>query len=802
MRPILLEMSGFGVFREPTVVDFDGTEFFALVGPTGSGKSTVIDAICFALYGAVPRYDDQRLVGAALSLGAVEARVRLTFAVGDEQYVAVRIVRRGGGQQQKVSTKEARLERLGDGAVLAGKDGEMRAAMDTLLGLSFEDFTRCVVLPQGEFARFLHDKPADRQALLVRLLDLGVYQRVMNRANLRASEHQRRVDRIDGQLSELPFVDDAMVADLERAVALGDTSQLALAQAEPRLAELDQLLGEARSTAGRLDVLAAALQRIELPPELLADGDALGSARVELARTESGLAAAVGALDAAETAVVGLPDVAALDRLLDAHDRIARGRTITSERLAAEATATATEDEAVRSLGESRGALERAHEAVRQLERAHRAHSVALDLVAGEPCPVCEQPVERLPVTAAPPGLEAARRHVHDAQREVQAGERALAEAQRRAAEARAQAAAGRSRLDELLAEIRAWPDREGLAAERDRVAHVHRRRDEARAAQRAAADAVARARRTLDDVHQRSEALAGEFHRQRDAVVELAPPPPVGSLLDSWTELARWGSEHHPGVVASAHAARADVDSASRRIGELVERLTDSCRAAGVVVGSRPSIALLRDALARRRAELHQRSADIARAAVRRTELDHERHEELERRTVAGELARQLKADRFQRWLVEETFGELARRASVILLRLSSGQFSLGVSGGGEYLVIDHTAADEQRPVRTLSGGETFQASLALALALSDHVMSLADTTGSRRLESIFLDEGFGTLDESSLETVASTIEALLDDGRMVGIVTHVRELADRVPVRFVVNKTPAGATVERVET
>ena len=100
---------------------------------------------------------------------------------------------------------------------------------------------------------------------------------------------------------------------------------------------------------------------------------------------------------------------------------------------------------------------------------------------------------------------------------------------------------------------------------------------------------------------------------------------------------------------------------------------------------------------------------------------------------------------------------------------------------------------------MRTLSGGETFQASLALALAVSEHVMELSVTTGRTSLESIFLDEGFGTLDETSLDIVASTIEALRDDGRMVGIVTHIRELSDRVPVRFRVHKDASGASVVR---
>jgi exonuclease SbcC len=102
---------------------------------------------------------------------------------------------------------------------------------------------------------------------------------------------------------------------------------------------------------------------------------------------------------------------------------------------------------------------------------------------------------------------------------------------------------------------------------------------------------------------------------------------------------------------------------------------------------------------------------------------------------------------------------------------------------------------------VRTLSGGETFQASLALALALSDQLRQLA-TDGAAQLESIFLDEGFGSLDPETLETVASTIETLAVGDRMVGLVTHVAELSERVPTRFVVRKDARTATVEKVLT
>ena len=90
MRPLRLDMAGFTVFREETTVDFTDADFFALVGPTGSGKSTVLDAICFALYGQVPRWASSRGIVNALAPSATEARVRLVFESAGARYVATR----------------------------------------------------------------------------------------------------------------------------------------------------------------------------------------------------------------------------------------------------------------------------------------------------------------------------------------------------------------------------------------------------------------------------------------------------------------------------------------------------------------------------------------------------------------------------------------------------------------------------------------------------------------------------------------------------------------------------------------
>ncbi len=201
MRPVVLDMNGFASFREPARVDFTDADFFALVGPTGSGKSTVIDAMTFALYGSVPRWGRKGMVSLALAPTVARGTVRLVFEVEDQRYVVARELRRVGSQ---VSQRAASLERLADPRGLAepGEPTEVLAkdlagvtdAVERLLGLSYEDFCQCVVLPQGQFANFLHAKASERQEILLRLLGAEHYRQMMMRANQRAAIAAQRAD--------------------------------------------------------------------------------------------------------------------------------------------------------------------------------------------------------------------------------------------------------------------------------------------------------------------------------------------------------------------------------------------------------------------------------------------------------------------------------------------------------------------------------------------------------------------------------------------------------------------------------
>jgi exonuclease SbcC len=160
----------------------------------------------------------------------------------------------------------------------------------------------------------------------------------------------------------------------------------------------------------------------------------------------------------------------------------------------------------------------------------------------------------------------------------------------------------------------------------------------------------------------------------------------------------------------------------------------------------------------------------------------------------VVDLLAGDLRSDKFQSYVLQEVFNELVQGASARLLMLTTERYSLRFDED-EIRVVDHDNADDTRISDTLSGGETFLTSLALALELSDQVQR---AVGAVNLDSLFIDEGFGTLDPDTLALVAETLQGLGVGGRMVGIITHIPELRDEFAQQVIVTKHQGYSTVE----
>lgn len=1132
MRPIVMDMHGFASFREPTRVDFTDADFFALVGPTGAGKSTVIDAMTFALYGSVPRWGRKGMVSLALAPTVARATVKLVFEVDRQRYVLARELRRIGSQ---VGQRAASLERIVDPDGLADKDDKtiplakdqdgVNVAVRQLLGLSYEDFTQCVVLPQGKFADFLHAAPAIRQQILLRLLGAEHYKQMMEKANQQASEAARRAETLCESL--LTYADATEQAESRSLAAEASLAELAdrVAETLPRIGErqgelsaaadrlrrlrddhaalsvlrvpdgtggLDAELADSRASVARLRnaeqeaehadtaariSLAAGPQRTPLQlarerrsernrlqdsvPALQAEAARLatqaeavsaavetGAARLENLRAQRDegdrnatvAGELVARLEREQTtlAAVAIPGgVAALDeRWQGAAAAVAAAALALTAAEQADTAAREARDlaapevplaQASRDLGELQGllaALEAASHVAEQaraeqlsaetaatetaqmlrsqrdaLEEAQRAHVIAglrPHLVAGETCPLCEQTVAELPAPLTVTAVDDAHSSLKEAERAESAAQNAVKKAGLSAASAEAEfkiKVARKTSLLTSLADVLTGPlagapmaaarlvagidtagaretAMEGTLIDRalaETGALIRERRELEQAASRTAKETqAARARhQTAQAAEQQADAdvsaATDALRAARDPLVQLgAPQVDATSLAAGWTALARWAADQQLARAAGLTTAReaageavcqhraamtefvnaeqalarlraeattaVETDQRARaKLGQVTERLTelgqllqdapnddqiteqlaliDELEDTAVKTGealrtaragranseaaltalerteraARAELSAARDrvvalgapalddlglheawtalvtwavgqaALREQQAAIAsvevstiqaavgqmvgQLSADLAeagietdpdtvpaeaasavaaaleraRAATKRiaerraesAELQSRQHAAHEEEQVARMLGDLLRANNFQRWLVNAAVDDLVAEASATLSALSSCQFDLAYDDG-DFYVIDHADADARRSVRTLSGGETFQASLALALALSSQISALS-AAGAARLDSIFLDEGFGTLDPETLEVVATTLETLAQGERMVGVVTHVPALAERVPVRFRVTRNARTSTIFR---
>jgi len=260
------------------------------------------------------------------------------------------------------------------------------------------------------------------------------------------------------------------------------------------------------------------------------------------------------------------------------------------------------------------------------------------------------------------------------------------------------------------------------------------------------------------------------------------------------------WATAKLPELSGLLEKTQAQMTALQSRRDEMVVALQDACAECDVIVEDEDLVGSVIAAHAhalQKRDEVKRAIADVA--TLNAQVADFKKLYE-----VAHQLELHLsgRAGYFESWLVGEAMIRLIEGATAILLELSNDQYGLILDEATKaFSVIDHHGADEVRSAKTLSGGETFLTSLALALALSDQLVELA-AEGSARLDAIFLDEGFGTLDPETLDTVAATVENLAAGGRMVGVITHVRELADRIPLQFRVRKDLRSSYVERVET
>ena len=876
MKPIQLVLSAFGPYVERTVIDFSalGEEgLFLIAGDTGAGKTTIFDAISFALYGEASGGKEKRKSKSFHSdyvSDQTETYVELTFQHRGETWWIRRNLEYQRPSKKKKDGMETTTRQAADAQMRNEDTGEEILRMDDvnrrvreLLGLTQDQFTQTVMIAQGDFLKILTASSDDRKKLFRDLFHTNLYVDLQSRLqekNRACADEQKALEQVilsaEGKIDpEAEFAEreillsycgqiqhtDALCALLARLIEQEKAAQeQARAQKKEAADQIGALIaavteGErvnrdfadweskrarlAALTAGQgeIDAQRAALAAARRAQQLETDEALMRRTLRDMDAQRAALSDAQAALEQAEKA---LPETEtrmkeAESRGGEIHALLAQAKQMEDclpvlgevERLKA---ALDTQKRELQRLTEDSSRAQAAYTAAQNSYYLSQAGLLAHELKAGQPCPVCGSTAHPCPAQITPETVT--RQALEQAAQRRETAEKAQSDAATRLA---ANQAALDEREDRLRAlKIEADETRQRLAARIDAAhqAAADRQRaiDAARSAYQALDKRKTAAQSAVDAAQKQLAALEKDLRAQTEAFEQ---------------KRAAHGFEDEASY-RLAKRTNADIERLDREIRnydeqkrtlaaqthELEDKLSGRQRTDLAALQNRRAAALDRQAKAEnaekamvRKLTLHEsaeREIRQANAAIQKKRGKWQIIQELYT-CCAGIAAGNPRAKlTFEAYVQQYYFRFVVAAANKRLTRLTDGMFTLRVmreaanrvSQSGLDLEVLDRSTGQARDVSTLSGGESFLASLALALGLSDAVQS---QSGQIRMDAMFIDEGFGSLDENALRSSIDVLLELADGKRLIGIISHVQELEERIDKQIVVTKTPNGSTV-----
>ncbi|MFZ1473006.1 MAG: SMC family ATPase [Anaerolineae bacterium] len=845
MIPTKLRLHNFMSYADAPALDLRGIHLACLAGENGHGKSALLDAITWALWGKARARNDNDLI----RQGEGEMEVEIEFELYSNLY---RVLRKRSGKGAGRTVLELQV-RAADGFRVLTETSvrATEARIVQLLRMDYETFVNSAYLQQGKADVFTTMPPASRKAILAQILGLDAYEEFEARAKELLKDAERQADAAQAQLGEierelarLPEIEalaqtaQGQVADLALRLRTAEAMQRATeeqrqvrvsAQRElddlaRRLAQVKQDMdGTQRDLAGRRGRLDA-FERLLAQPEEIEQGyaalqaarqaeagwqqRALDHARRRAASSEleATIARARGEIESRQrVAQARLADlqtrreraVSAQQMLQQAQADLARLDGLQVERAAAEA--------AQREAGEERARLEQVNKQLKQEMDALKERLDDLEKAEAN-CPLCRQPLsshdhQRVLAEFRTQGLALGDQHRANVN-----SSKALHERQRQLQEQVA-------RLDIALRQRPAW-ERQKAQAE---TTIAEATQAQAEAVQQEQTLAQLAQQLTQRDYASASQVELAALQAEMaaavyDAASHAATTQQVAALAGwepRWRELAR-AQEEHAGLAA--------------QVGELEQRLA---RWQAAAAADQERADALREAVAELpgiHAQLRQQGAEIKalesqleraqqnlgaarqqietcrRQAVRQVELTERRQKLNEERAIYDELKLAFGKKGVPAMIIEAAIPEIEEEANRLLGRMTDQRMSVQFQSqrdtkkGDTIETLDIIIRDELgvRPYEMYSGGEAFRTNLAIRIALSK---LLARRAGAR-LQTLIIDEGFGTQDTAGRERLVEAITSIQQDFERILVVTHIEELKDQFPVRINVVKGAGGSS------
>ncbi|MBQ6805346.1 MAG: SMC family ATPase [Clostridia bacterium] len=872
MKPVKIVLSAFGPYAGETVIDFGllgENGLFLIAGDTGAGKTTIFDAISFALYGEAAGGRERRKSKSFRSDYAApkaETYVEFTFTHKEQTWIIRRnpeyIRAKRSGEGTTIQTANAEMNCLETKEYYAGLQ-DVNARVHELLGLTQDQFTQTVMIAQGDFLKILNAASDDRKKLFQKLFNTGLYEAVRNKLQDMNSACSRERENLDAHIEISAKKIDADSDFPERELLQQYCSEAKYA--ELLLEMLSRLIEQEKQKQEQHAAQKARIDRIRQDAAIeLENGKALNQLFAEFSKSREALEALMqhqsqvdemqAQLACARKAQQLRPVHVLLNsigdqlktqqqelaqaekRLKEAEDKIPETEKQLKEALAHQEEADELMQQArllddliptLKDLGKHQKAQKQlqaeililtaesreadaCYSAAKESYYLSQAGLLASFLENGRPCPVCGACDHPNPARLS----EAA----------VTREEMDAAEKRRRDAEGKLNDASGK--LTAIEVKITAARERlSSLAlseAETERT--VKEKINELNEKARLLRSAIEFCRKALHDlqlqfrenegkvqsIQKQIEGTEGKLTRQQ-------------RMFDEG--LAEYGftDEDAYRLAVMTEAAMDKMENAIRIHNEQKQSLSDQVSKLEEKLQGRKPADL--SALEIRQNELNkalqQADADEKCIAMKVTmhagvyaEIQNACRQRKRREAhwavvrdlydcCSGKAGGNRRAKlTFEAYVQQYYFKQIVAAANKRLTVLTDGIFTLRckeeaadrVHQSGLDLDVLDRSTGQWRDVSTLSGGESFLASLALALGLSDVVQG---QSGAIRMEAMFIDEGFGTLDENALRNSLRVLNDLAEGKRLIGIISHVQELEEKIERKIVVSKTLRGSEI-----